>query len=762
VQIVGGGFVDGLYFHPKQQGLMYAHTDVGGAYRWNSVPGGDTQWVPLTDWVGRFNSGFDLGDAGLALDPNDPTRLYLAAGEYTESYGSNGAVLISTDMGNSFTVIPLPFKNGANDNGRNAGERLVVDPNNGKHLYLGTILNGLWESIDQGMTWNQVTAFPITGPSSNPEDPEEGVIFEDFIASSGTAGNGNSKLVYYGVSSPKVGLYVSSDGGVTFSAVPNQPTGYYPNSTSLDTTNNILYISYGLNQGCTSNCDNSGPFGPNAGQVWAYQLPTGTNTNGTWMNITPPETTPSGGAYGYSSVVVDPNHVNVVMVTTLNKYYPAPYDDVFRSIDSGATWVNLGTNIVRNDSISPWVNFGAATPDGGNWLNHLVVDPFNSNHVMYGDGQTIWQTTDMGDADGVPTSTSVTNHANATNWSIGALGIEETVIQDLVSPPSGPAHLLSEMDDLGGFTHTDLTVSPAPGAQSPARFTSGTSIDFAQSNPLIVARVGYSSGSAGTNNQPPGSLIGSYSTNGGASWTQFANNPAGVTTGGGTIAVSADGSTFLWMPSDVGSAPSYSTDQGTTWTAVANTPTQASYPENTVYSDRVNPKKFYFFDAAGPNAQTPVYVSTDGGQTFTLASTPSSYDISMSVSPNAEGDIWLTSYNGLFRSTDSGATFTQVAGVPASYGIGFGAEAPGGSYPAIYMIGQTQSDTGCTNLTATTLSSLTQCVYRSLDGGSTFLRINDTAHQYGYFNVITGDPQVFGRVYFGTAGRGIIEGDSPN
>jgi hypothetical protein len=34
VKIVAGGFVDGLYFHPKSQGLMYARTDVGGAYRW--------------------------------------------------------------------------------------------------------------------------------------------------------------------------------------------------------------------------------------------------------------------------------------------------------------------------------------------------------------------------------------------------------------------------------------------------------------------------------------------------------------------------------------------------------------------------------------------------------------------------------------------------------------------------------------------------------------------------------------------------------
>ena len=48
VQIVGGGFVDGVIFHPSAPGVRYARTDMGGAYRWDD---GAHQWQPILDWV---------------------------------------------------------------------------------------------------------------------------------------------------------------------------------------------------------------------------------------------------------------------------------------------------------------------------------------------------------------------------------------------------------------------------------------------------------------------------------------------------------------------------------------------------------------------------------------------------------------------------------------------------------------------------------------------------------------------------------------
>lgn len=48
--------------------------------------------------------------------------------------------------------------------GRGAGERLVIDPNNNKVLYLGARSgHGLYKSTDSGESWNKVKSLNATG-----------------------------------------------------------------------------------------------------------------------------------------------------------------------------------------------------------------------------------------------------------------------------------------------------------------------------------------------------------------------------------------------------------------------------------------------------------------------------------------------------------------------------------------------------------------------------------------------------------------------
>jgi hypothetical protein len=42
------------------------------------------------------------------------------------------------------------------------------------------------------------------------------------------------------------------------------------------------------------------------------------------------------------------------------------------------------------------------------------------------------------------------------------------------------------------------------------------------------------------------------------------------------------------------------------------------------------------------------------------------------------------------------------------------------------------------------------------------VRINDDSHQYGWISPIAGDPRIYGRVYLGTNGRGVVYGDIEN
>ena len=76
---------------PDPKGLVFARTDVGGAYRFDSDR---KSWIPLTDQLGRDSNFF--GIESLAADPVDANKVYLAAGTYTGLWVGNGAILRST------------------------------------------------------------------------------------------------------------------------------------------------------------------------------------------------------------------------------------------------------------------------------------------------------------------------------------------------------------------------------------------------------------------------------------------------------------------------------------------------------------------------------------------------------------------------------------------------------------------------------------------------------------------------------------------
>ena len=220
--------------------------------------------------------------------------------------------------------------------------------------------------------------------------------------------------------------------------------------------------------------------------------------------------------------------------------------------------------------------------------------------------------------------------------------------------------------------------------------------------------------------------------------------------GAGSIAVSADGTAFVWAPLE--GPVVFSQDKGATWARAEGLPDAEPSPDWAPVpfrpaADRVNPKKFYVLDAKGGQA----FTSVDGGAHFTASPTglPALADYQYSsasaqATPGIEGDVWLTAFKELDHSSDSGKSFEALSSVTEAYALGFGKPAEGKTYPALYLIGKIGDVTG---------------YFRSDDKGESWVRINDDQHQWGFCNIIIGDPRVSGRVYIGTGGRGIIVGE---
>ena len=227
VRIGGGGFVSGLAFHPREKGLYYARTDVGGAYRWDDAA---KRWVSLTDWIEAKDENL-LGIDSLAVDPSDAGRVYLAAGTYTTPQAGQAAVLRSADRGKHFERADLPFKLGGNELGRGNGERLAVDPHDGRVLFLGSRDSGLWRSQDYGAHWSKVESFPAvaTSPSASAENKWRrqaiGIVFVVFEPASGKPGRPTPTL-YAGVSTQQASLFRSDDAGAHFTRIDDDRHRY--------------------------------------------------------------------------------------------------------------------------------------------------------------------------------------------------------------------------------------------------------------------------------------------------------------------------------------------------------------------------------------------------------------------------------------------------------------------------------------------------------------------------------------------------------
>jgi len=205
------------------------------------------------------------------------------------------------------------------------------------------------------------------------------------------------------------------------------------------------------------------------------------------------------------------------------------------------------------------------------------------------------------------------------------------------------------------------------------------------------------------------------------------------TKGSGAIAASADGSSFLWAPDDIG----VQHGSNGNWSPSLGIPGKAQ-----IASDRVAGSVFYGFSGG------TLFISTDGGRSFSAAQSGLPADGRLYVRPGARGDVWLASpSSGIYHNTSS-ETQIQLTRLNSASGatlLAFGAPKSGSNAATIFLWGS--------------LNNGTLQLFRSIDNGRTFTRINDDQHQWAVGpHVLAGDMRRFGVVYIGTNGRGIVTG----
>lgn len=730
----GAGFVSGLLAHPTEPGLIYSRTDVGGAYRWNEK---DESWIPLHDWLPPSNASA-LGIEAMAIDPRDPARVYMLAG--TPYWPGGTSLLRSSDRGATWDVVDLTDKIRAHGNkaGRHTGERLAVDPNDGRILFCGARNSGLWKSVDEGKTWAQVDGL-VEGPminragAKNPEHPattndQNGVCAVVFDPAGGKPGS-PTRTIYVALSrpyhesydngsgtpatAPDGNIFRSTDAGKTWRPLPPLPDIGVSDVSPKDhfkpgrmiVHDGRLYVAF---------------QGEKGGGLFRFD-PEG--EGGSWNDITPMRAGRSGDSRFYNSfgaIDISPTAPHRMIACTHGTYHPQPTaggrtvygDQIFLSEtgpkETGRTWINLFGE--KRAELLANIPFAGRTTI--HWGASVILDPFNPDRAFITSGNGIWRTDNLDHARGSSAS-------RMSGWLMSVKGLEESVPLDVASIPDGP--LVSVIYDYAGFVHDDPDEYPAEG---PHREGAGSNYRLASAGSGQKAKV--------VRLNVPGQLL--FSDDSGRSWTEI---PHGKGKGGSEIEMSADGSVllFTWKDTVFRNEDANNQWDPSKWEEVPDLK-NAQRP----IPDPVNPRVFYA--VRGDKLLT----STDAGKTFKEGPEVGRPGGLLEAAPGREGDLWMpVRGGGLLRIVDGRVKSIDVFRCSA---IGFGRGRKPEDYPAIFIWGRPREEDPVG-------------VYRSTDTGKTWLRVNDDKHQYGGLGnggFVRGDANVFGRVYMSTAGRGIAFG----
>jgi len=438
LEIPGGGAICGYVFHPTVPNLLYAHTDVGGAWKFNFDI---KRWEDITKWCSP--SLQNVGQSrGLAVDPTPGRESWVYI---LNNQGGNGVVYRSKDFGETWVRLGATGTNAGGNSGntRGIGGNFYIkpNPNPGKEgskdpadygeptMYFATT-NGFSVSRDNGMTWTNLgtgTSNPFNNGNrlgTNGQN-QTGFSFVNYdhynlnfivVGTQGTTNGGKRDGVFY-----------SKDNGVTWQVLPDQPqprgtttsTGYFGCKAEFSAPHNAAGDRYLF---VTFNDSNAAAMGVNDGYagdgcVFRWLIDKDGNILG-YENITPVSvidtyvkavaatgTQARQSGVGYCGVSIDPQIPGALIVSSHGSdygnavynrlLYHRSMDTTFRSLDYGETWfpVFCGFNMygdLRNADYAPYSG-PAAKPCNVNNMDPWTQigteywwEPWTFSHWNYG------------------------------------------------------------------------------------------------------------------------------------------------------------------------------------------------------------------------------------------------------------------------------------------------------------------------------------------------------------------------------------------
>ena len=232
--IHGAGAVSGYIFHPYVEGILYAHTDVGGLWRFEfeydssgKATGG--RWEDITIWISAGGPG---QSRMFGLDPTPGREGWIYA-----AYGGTGTLIRSYDQGDTWhhvrnvagdANVTIGLAAGGNSgNTRSAGgDFLTIVPNRisgpagsrnpadyGNPTMYATSTNGIRVSTDNGASW--------TAPAGTGQPTTTGLYMGVYYDKN----NPNFLIQTRHVSAADAngGAFYSSDGGANWTKLPGHP-----------------------------------------------------------------------------------------------------------------------------------------------------------------------------------------------------------------------------------------------------------------------------------------------------------------------------------------------------------------------------------------------------------------------------------------------------------------------------------------------------------------------------------------------------------